>query len=153
MHVDTDTIYRDTITVLNKLDARDATLKQDAWYKTVLQDCMWTELVTRSVGADGTVNIGSSFRIQIPEKNNYLPYKQWITPANRDSYFTVSLGDYVILGEVSEEITPETLREIVKKYEPQACQVKSFRDLTNSGIHSSTQGLMRFAEILSIEGA
>lgn len=152
MRVNTNDLYRDTITILNKLDARDATLKKDAWYKTVIPDCMWTERITRTVTSDGTVNIGSSFQIQIPDNENYRSYKDWMKPENRDKLFTVRQGDYLIRGEVPEEITPENIRSVVAKYEPEACQVKTFRDLRRSELKYVPSALMRFAEILEIEG-
>lgn len=153
MKINTADLYRDAITVLNKLDARDAMLQKDAWYKTVLHGCLWSQQVSRTVAADGTVNIGSSFRIQIPRNESYLRYSEWLSPDKRDSHFTIRQGDYIIRGEVVEEITPETIRAIVELYEPEACQVKTFRDLTNAALGYRAVNLMRFAEILEIEGA
>lgn len=146
-------IYDDTITVINKLDARDAALASDAYYKTVLTGCMWSDSSTRTVSTDGTVSIATSHRVQIPEHDKYLPYREWMKPENRDSHFTVREGDYIVFGDVTEDVTPSTVRNIVKQYEPQAFQVQSFRDCTKGkGFNSSKKGFQRFAEVLSIEG-
>lgn len=153
MRVNLNELYRETITVINKLDAKDAALRQDAWYKTVLKDCMWSTRTVRSVDAEGSVSIGTAFRVQIPESADYLPYTEWSKPSERDSHFTVRAGDYIIRGEVAEEITPENIRKVIAKYEPEACQVKAFADLTKrAGLHSGVGPLHRFAEVLSIEG-
>lgn len=84
---------------------------------------------------------------------NYLPYKEWMKPENRDSHFTVREGDYVVKGEVTEEVTTANIRAVVKLYEPQAFQVQAFQDCTfGGGMKSSKKGWMRFAEVLSLEG-
>lgn len=146
-------IYNSTITVINKLDAKDAALSQDAYYKTILAGCMWSDSSTRTVGSDGTVSIATSHRVQIPEMDNYMPYREWMQPENRDTKFTVREGDYVVLGEVTEAVTPSNVRSIVKQFEPEAFQVQSFQDCTfGDGFNSSDTGWLRFAEVLSIEG-
>lgn len=153
MHVDLGTLYNDTITVINKLDARDATLKEDAYFKHTLNGCMWSETSQRAVSSDGTVDIGTVFRVQIPENPFYLPYKEWCKQGNRSDHFTVSHGDYIVLGEVEEEITAANLNKVMRLYEPNAFQVQHFRDLTHGeGMEHSTAGVMRFAEVLYIEG-
>lgn len=154
MRVNQDEFYNDTITILNKLDARDASLSEDVYYKTILTGCMWSEQSTRTVGSDGDVQIGTIFKIQIPEYSDYLPYKDWSKAENRDDHFTVSMGDYVIRGEVTEDITTNTLKNIVRLYEPNACQVQHFRDLTDdNGITHALGGFRDFIEVLYVEGA
>ena len=153
MQADLGKIYNDTITVVNKLDAKDATLKQDVYYKTVIHHCMWSDRVTRSVQADGTVTIGVAHQVQIPEAENYLPYREWKSAENRNGAFTLRAGDYVIKGEVTEDITASSLKSIVKLYEPDAFQIQAFRDATKGkGFTHSTTGVMRFAEVYHVEG-
>ena len=146
-------IYDSTVTLLNKLDAKDAALAQDAYYKTILTGCMWSDSSTRTVGSDGTVSIATAHQVQIPEMADYLPYREWVKPENRDGHFTVREGDYVILGEVTEDVTPSNYRAVIKAYEPQAFQVQAFQDCTfGKGFSSSKSGWQRFAEVLSLEG-
>lgn len=146
-------VYDSTITVINKLDARDAGEPKDAWRKTVLHGCMWSDSSTRTVGNDGTVSIATAHRVQIPEHERYKPYREWYKPGNRDAYFTVREGDYVILGEVSEDVDATNIRRIIEAYEPDAFQVQAFRDCTfGVGFDSAKTGWQRFAEVLSIEG-
>lgn len=146
-------IYDETITIINKLDAKDAALKQDTYYKTVLNHCMWSDKVTRSVQADGTVTIGVAHQVQIPEAENYLPYREWKQASNRDDAFTLRAGDYVIKGEVTEDITASNIKSVAKLYEPDAFQIQAFRDATKGeGFTHSDNGIMRFAEVYYIEG-
>lgn len=148
-------IYDETVTVINKLDARDGGLKQDSYHVTVLEHCMWSTKATRTVGSDGTVSVGTTQVVQIPEDANYKPYKDWKSAPN--GYFTVRTGDYVVRGEVTEEITDETtaamLRKIIAQYEPDAFQVQLFRNATKGdGFTHSTSGVMRFVEAYILEG-
>lgn len=150
MQADLGKIYDDTITVINKLDATDSALKQDAYYKTVIDHCMWVDRVTRTVQADGVVSIAVVHQVQIPESSDYLPYKEW--KVDRDG-FTLRAGDYIVKGEVTEDITASTLRKIINYYEPDAFQIQAFRDATKGdGFTHSTAGIMRFAEVYYVEG-
>lgn len=153
MRADLGQIYDDTITLINKLDAKDSALKQDSYYTTVIPHCMWTVTSTRAVQSDGTVNIGSVHKVQIPEDERYIPYREWCMDDERAEKFTISEGDYVVKGEVVEEITAKTLRDIVRKYEPDAFQVQLFRNATKGeGFTHSTDGALRFAEVYYVEG-
>lgn len=153
MRADLGAIYDDTITVVNKLDARDSALKQDSYFVTVLEHCMWADKVTRSVQADGTVNIATAHQVQIPESENYMPYREWRKAEARADSFTLRPGDYVIRGRVEEEISATTIKGVVKLYEPDAFQIQAFRDATKgAGFEHSTDGIMRFAEVYYVEG-
>lgn len=153
MRADLGAIYDDTITVINKLDAKNSALKQDTYYKTVLKHCMWSVKEARTVQSDGTVNIGIVHRVQIPESENYLPYREWRKVENRNEAFTLRTGDYVVLGEVEETITSSNLKATMNLYEPDAFQIQSFRDATKgTGFDHSTEGIMRFAEVYYVEG-
>lgn len=153
MRADLGEIYNDTITVINKLDAKDAALKTDSYYTTVIEHCMWSDRVTRSVQTDGTVNIATSHQVQIPESENYMPYREWRKAEKRADSFTLRTGDYVIRGKVDEEINASTIRSVVRLYEPDAFQIQAFRDATKgAGFEHSTDGIMRFVEMYYIEG-
>ena len=49
-----------TITVLNKLAARDSATKLDVWKATVLHNCSWSGRAERSVQGN-TVSVGNVF--------------------------------------------------------------------------------------------
>lgn len=154
MRADLGAIYDDTITVINKLDAKDSALRQDVYYATVIHHCMWASKTIRQVGSNGDVNIGVVHQVQIPESENYQPYREW--KASRDTRadaFTLRNGDYIIRGVYDGEVTASTLRSIVKDYEPDAFQIQTFRDATKGdGFEHSTNGIMRFTEVYYCEG-
>lgn len=145
-------IYDKTVTVINKLDAKDGGLRQDTYFKHTFDHCMWSLVTSRNIDMDGTVTIATSHRVQIPENEDYRPYPEWIR-GDHESTFTVRAGDYVVLGEVTEEVTAENIKKIMQKYEPEAFQVQTFRNATKGeGFTHSTAGIMRFAESYMIEG-
>lgn len=153
MRADLGQIYDDTITVINKLDAKDSALKQDSYFVTTLHHCMWADRVSRTVQADGTVNVATSHQVQIPEAENYMPYREWKNAETRADSFTLRAGDYVIRGEVTEDISASTIKNVVKLYEPDAFQIQAFRDATKgAGFEHSTDGVMRFTEVYYVEG-
>lgn len=146
-------IYDATVTILNKVDAKDAALQADAYYKTVLRGCMWSDRVTRTVGSDGTAVVATSHTVQFPDYSRYMPYVEWSKAENRDEYFTVRSGDWVVLGEVEGTPTASTIRKDLAAYEPNVFQVQGFRNLTSpKGLSYSNSGWLRFAEVLAVEG-
>lgn len=152
MRADLGQIYDKTVTVINRLDAKDGGTTYDTYYKHTLPQCMWSLVTTRNVEADGTVTIGTSHRVQIPENPDYMPYKLWVG-SDKNKSFTVRAGDYVVLGEVEDEITASNIRKVIAKYEPEAFQVQSFRDATKgAGFNHSVRGIRRFFEPYIIEG-
>lgn len=146
-------LYDETVTVLNRLDAKDAGERQDSYHVTVLHGCMWDSKATRSVQSDGTVIVGTVHRLQIPESGSYVPYREWSKLPERKGRFTLRQGDYVVLGEVSEEVTASNVKKVVASYEPEAFQVQHFSNLTKgAGMSGSKAGVLRFAECFYVEG-
>lgn len=154
MRVNLGEIYNDTITLINKIDAKDNPTKEDMYEKRVLNGCMWTLRTERVVNADGTVTIGTTHQVQIPENVEYRPYKEWVALKDRENFFTIRPGDVVIKGVVSEEIDSGTvLRKVMANYEPDAFNVQMFRDATKgAGFEHSVSGILRFTEPYIIEG-
>ena len=143
-------IYDETLTVVNRLDAKDSDSKQDSYRKTVLHGCMWYGQSTRQVQQDGTVQIGTVHRVQIPESADYSPYKEWSKSLEG---FTLRQGDYIVRGEVVEELDAATVKRVMASYEPEVFQVQHFRDLTKrEGLFNTPEGIMRFAECYYVEG-
>lgn len=167
MRVDLGELYNQTVTVVNRLDARDTPLRQDVYYATVLDGCMWSQKQVRTVQDDGTVVLGVTHVVQVPESDRFLPYNDWasetkVAPVGVDGDeggtpfvppFTARLGDYVFKGEVEEPVDATALKKLVSRHEPDVFQIQSFRDLTHGpGMSHGTSGIMRFAECYVLEG-
>ena len=118
-----------TITILNKQKAQDSATRQDVWFKTVIKNCSWSNSVIRSVTGN-TVSVGASYICRIPKDIRYKPYVEWI----KDNIgFTVSTGDYIIKGEIEEDIiNPQTIQSIVRRHRPDAFEIKYFKDNTGT---------------------
>ena len=115
-----------TVTVLNKRAGRDSADHLDAWKKTVLRDCFWAGEQTQ--GQSGQeANEGAAYLLRVPRSGEYRPYQEWKGDMED---FTFSPGDYIIRGEVEEEITPETVQAVVESSRPEAFEVRLFKDNT-----------------------
>lgn len=152
MFVDLSRMYGQTVTVINKLDAKDAALKMDAYYKQVVTGALWSAQVSRSVSTDGSVQIGQSVKVHIADRSEYMPYDEWKAAENRDAYFTIRTGDYIILGEVTEDVTASNVLQLVKAKGDDAMQVKAFRDLHDDSVSYPSKQLESMMETLYIEG-
>lgn len=131
MRVSLADIYGDTVTLINKLDAKHAALKQDVYYATVIRDCMWSDEFRSGTSQSGVVTPTTIHEVQIPSSaKTYVKYSEWRKATNRDGLFTLRTGDYVVRGEVKEAITAENIRTIVADFEPDAYQVRAWRELT-----------------------
>lgn len=129
-----------TITILNKLKAQHSETKQDIWKKTVVKNCAWSSNLVRNI-AGTSVSVGASYIVRIPKNEDYKPYSEWIKTMQG---FTFSTGDYLILGDIEEEIiTPQTVLSIIRKYRPNACEIRFFKDNT---------GTVEVAEHYHLEG-
>lgn len=126
-------IFTQKVTILNKLKAVDSLSKTDVWYKTTIENAVWYEKSQSSVNGT-TVQIGTSIIVEIPFNERYKPYKDWKTAGGQLGHFTLSAGDYVIVGDVEEDINSNNITKVVSKYEPQCCTVRHFRELPKRGL-------------------
>ena len=152
LRADLDAIYAgETVTVINRLDARHTEAKADQWLATELDGCRWSESEVRTVQADGTVAVGVVRRVKIPESDAFMPYRLWReSPAGG---WTLRSGDYVVRGRLSQAVDASNVRDVVASHEPDAFQVRAFRDTTKrGGLGGPRGGVLRFAEGYSVEG-
>lgn len=154
MRIDANSYLDQTITVINKLDAKDAALTADAYYKTVVSG-VWSAKSVRTVLGTGDVAVATTVNMQFADTSNYLPYREWSKAANRESMWTLREGDYVVRGEVTEDISTATaLKKAMAAHEPDAVQVQSVQDKTRDvGLSYGDAGVMRYATGVFAEGA
>lgn len=120
--------YVHTITLYNCIRAKDIRANKDVWRKTVLRDCFYK--ASETVVQDGTsASKVSTYTARIPAHDRFLRYPLYCkTP---DGYFTVSVGDIVVLGECAEDITDEMpAAKLLIKHKPDAFIVSTFSDNT-----------------------
>ena len=116
-------IYNQTITILNKLRKDDSVTGLDIWYKTILHDAAWYTDSARSAGANA-VFIGTYITVLIPFHDEFVPYLEWRELGNQEGHYTISTGDYVIRGVVSEDITANNIVKTLQKYGEDVCLVR-----------------------------
>lgn len=121
-----DRIYNQTVTILNKLKRTDGQTGLDVWYKTVLDNVAWYVKSERTVSGS-TVYIGTYKNVLIPFNENFLPYDEWKQLGNQIGHFTMSENDYIILGEVPDDVTTKNITSIIQKYGDNVCLVKYHR--------------------------
>lgn len=156
MRVKPQLMIPQTITIVNRHKSRDNGTGRDKFYKKVLKDCVW-DFKRLSHRSGNTVTYTDGFAIQIPrdQEYTYMPYEIWKNEENLKDCFTISLDDYIFLGELSEdEITPNNISQLVQAHKGNVCQIKSFNDLTLSDGSFSSKGgfLMKYASIYYVEG-
>ena len=116
-------IYSNRVSILNKLKRDDGTSGSDEWFVTVVDNVAWYRNSDRTVSASG-VYLGEYKTILIPFNKAYLSYDEWKN--NTEGHFTVSEGDYIVLGEVTEDITAKNVVSVMKKLDKsKVCLVKS----------------------------
>lgn len=105
--------FTETITLLNKLDAKDSTSGMDEWKSTVLHDCAWSEKAVRSVQGN-VVSVGRSIIVRIPASPDFRPYSEWKDGMDG---FTLSAGDCIVRGEISEKVTADNVKSVLAAYD------------------------------------
>lgn len=118
-----ENIYNQRVTILNKLKRTDSKTGVDVWRKSTVDDVVWYTKSARSAGSS-SVFIGTYITVLFPFNTRYLPYMEWKKPGNQDEHFTMSSGDYIILGDVPENITANNIIKVLEQYGENVCQVK-----------------------------
>lgn len=92
-----------TITVFNKFT--DPTTRIVTWTKTVLTDCFWKEVGSKSM-IGNTIIDTYSLVCRIPKNENFVISGNWmqLTPDERQSKFTLSQGDIIIFDNCPDDI-------------------------------------------------
>lgn len=92
-----------TLTIYNKFE--DKTTRIVTWHRTILNNCFWKRSQNKiSIGE--TVLATDYIICRIPKNKNFLEKYRWIAVPNdeMDDYFTLGIGDIIVLGEIEEDI-------------------------------------------------
>ncbi len=115
------------ITVLCKVPRQQSGNGLDEWHKAVLSDCVYKRSKVTNV-TNTTVSMSQIYTVLIPFDDRYMSCDHWYGMADKQSTYTVSQGDYIVFGEVKEEITPDTIRDVLNAY-PNHCTVRSIEEV------------------------
>lgn len=120
-------IYNQKITILNKLKRVDTPdNKLDVWYKHTVDNAVWYEDSARNSGGNG-VFIGTYITVMIPFNDDYMDYRDWKKITDKDSKFTMSSGDYIVLGDVPETVNASNIVKLMEEYGDKSCTVKHIK--------------------------
>lgn len=117
--------WTEKITIVNKLAAKDSATKLDTYKKTVVENCFYKQIISRDVSGT-TVNLGTSAVCRIPKNPKYKPYNEW--KKDITDGFTLSVGDYIFRGEISETITADNVIALYNKNRLSAFVIKAVAD-------------------------
>lgn len=118
-------IYNQKVTILNRLRRADGTAGVDVWYKHTLDNVAWYTDSARSAGGS-TVFIGTYITILIPFTDEYVKYKDWklLSDEEKAGKFTISASDYIVLGDVTEDINAQNVVATMQEYGDDVCLVR-----------------------------
>lgn len=114
--------WNQTITICNKLAGKDSTTKIDTWKKTVLHNCFFKQHTSRDISGT-TVSVGNSVIIRIPQNPDFKEYAEWKNDISVG--FSISLGDYIFLGELEEDISANNIVSVYNAHKPNSCVIRA----------------------------
>lgn len=126
-----------TITIYNQY--KDPVTKVVFWYRTELSNCFWKRVGSK-VQIGNTILDSSSLVVRIPKNSDYLDFDEWLN-LPKDSmpyYFTIQLGDIIVLGscedEIHEGISGERSTDFLNTYKGKCLVVKEYSIDTFTGL-------------------
>lgn len=99
------TWWNETLTVYNKYI--DPTTRQITWYRTVVNNCFWKYVGNEIVVGETTIKTDNTL-CRIPKSDNFIEKHIWCELENKSEKFTLSTGDILVKGEVTDEIDEYT---------------------------------------------
>lgn len=157
MNIDVDGLLDSTVTVFNRISAKDSGEGADTYRPLVLHPALWAETMTRTTDADGTVHFKRTVKVQVPDGTaTFKPYREWVSEAVGGAtagVYTLSLHDYLMEGSVAVQ-GDLTRQEVIATVDGKPhCEVTAFRDLRNNGAVSAPEvGCLKYASVVYAEG-
>lgn len=153
MRVKMEKILPRTISVINRLKANDSETGRESFRVYKLDNCFWG-IMKQSTQAGQAVNHGNKITVHIPKDQEfvYLSYDKWLTQP--DDSFTLEVDDYIVQGEIKEDVTPDNITDILQQYAPNTCKIRMINDLTipDGGLDHSGGFLLKFSDMIEVEG-
>jgi hypothetical protein len=127
-------VYNQTVTLLNKIPGEQLGQKEDKWIKTVLTGAVWT--VKPQAFVSGTsISYQNTQQVFLTDVSNYLPFREFIAYGGNSNNWTLSLNDYVVRGEVFDDLNSTSITKVLSKYRPCVCKVQTFKELPARGFN------------------
>lgn len=127
-----------TITIFNKYVGDE---NKTMWQRAVLSGCFWKYINTTTYVNNVKMQTKEVI-VRIPKEDNYVPYLDWKTLADRTDKFTLHPGDFIVLGDVDDEIDEYTkgqrATDVLNKYKD-ACmgfQIETYIEDIGNGLYA-----------------
>lgn len=120
------------VTVYNKY--YDFSSGYDLYQRTVIKNVNWNGVRNASVSNTGLL-LADSIRVIIDKVDNYISPKQFrkLSETERVNYFTLSVGDKIVKGEIDFEILgikPNSIADLEKNFDD-VVNIMSSRELSD----------------------
>lgn len=99
----------------------------EKWCKAVISDCIYKRSKITNM-LDTTVSMSQTYTVLVPFNDNYVSSDKWYGMKDRQNTYTVAQGDYIVFGEVKEDVTSNTIRDLLDKY-ANHCEVRSIEEV------------------------
>lgn len=98
--------WNQTITIYNRFE--DPETKLIKWYSKVIPNCFWRYVEEKFI-INGTVVNANVTVCRIPKNDKFVERYLWEQLGDeKDNYFTLSIGDMIVKGEVNDVIDEYT---------------------------------------------
>jgi hypothetical protein len=154
VNIDVDGLLDSTVTVFNRICAKDSGEGADRYRPLVLHPALWVETPARTTDADGTVHFKRTVKVQVPDGTaTFKPYREWVPEAVKGATAGVYTLSYLMEGSVAVQ-GDMTRQEVIAAVEGKPhCEVTAFRDLRNNGAVSAPEvGCLKYASVVYAEG-
>ena len=120
------------ITLYNKY--YDISTGYDMYQRTVIKDVNWNNIKNATVSDKGLL-LADSTRILLDKSDNYVSPKMFrkLSDVERINYFTLSVGDKAVKGEIDFDITgikPYTIADLENNFDD-VVNIMSARELSS----------------------
>ena len=133
--------YNEKITILNKIKGKDTlNNRSDLWVKRVYDKAAWSQSSTSGISGT-TVVVGTKIKVILTDLSDYVPYKEFCRFGDFGKYFTISLNDYIVRGEVTENVDSSNITKILSRYEPEVLKVQSIITVPDRGFTNASMKL------------
>lgn len=125
--------FNKTVTLFHCIRASKETKNIDEWVVTVLKNCSVSTEVATTRYTD-SINSNDSkvyMKIKTLDIRGYKPRREY---TKKDFTYTIDTNDFIFLGVVDEEVTPENVVDIVNKYKPNSVRVVSVDENLTKGV-------------------
>lgn len=112
-----------TITLLNKISGKDTQNHLDIWNKTTISNVEWKIETVSAVDKKGVI-IGEKYIVLLPFDKRYVDYEDYLT--DQTDRYTVSTGDYVVFGEITDDVTCDNVVDVLENSRCRVCKIMAY---------------------------